>query len=140
MIAIVTDRPNVGREIARVLVLKSFADGDIQILLSMKCLDEGVDIPRAEHAIFCSSTGNPRQFIQRRGRILRTHKDKKFAYIHDLVVVPEISSAAESFNMERNLLAGEIRRVKDFALLSENAYSSVQELDDILEYYNLSIF
>ena len=43
-------------------------------------------------------------------------------------------------NMERNLLAGEIRRVKDFALLSENAYSSVQELDDILEYYNLSIF
>ena len=90
--------------------------------------------------VFCASTGNPRQFIQRRGRILRTHKDKKFAYIHDLVVVPEVSSAAESFNMERNLLAGEIRRVKDFALLSENAYSSVQELDDILEYYNLSIF
>ena len=56
------------------------------------------------------------------------------------MVVPEVSSAAESFNMERNLLAGEIRRVKDFALLSENAYSSVQELDDILEYYNLSIF
>ena len=99
-----------------------------------------VDIPRSELAIFCASTGNPRQFIQRRGRILRTHKDKKFAYIHDLVVVPEVSSAAESFNMERNLLAGEIRRVKDFALLSENAYSSVQELDDILEYYNLSIF
>ena len=121
-------------------ILTAFANGDLEVLTSMKCLDEGVDIPRSELAIFCASTGNPRQFIQRRGRILRTHKDKKFAYIHDLVVVPEVSSAAESFNMERNLLAGEIRRVKDFALLSENAYSSVQELDDILEYYNLSIF
>ena len=121
-------------------ILTAFANGDLEVLTSMKCLDEGVDIPRSELAIFCASTGNPRQFIQRRGRILRTHKDKKFAYINDLVVVPEVSSAAESFNMERNLLAGEIRRVKDFALLSENAYSSVQELDDILEYYNLSIF
>ena len=121
-------------------ILTAFANGDLEVLTSMKCLDEGVDIPRSELAIFCASTGKPRQFIQRRGRILRTHKDKKFAYIHDLVVVPEVSSAAESFNMERNLLAGEIRRVKDFALLSENAYSSVQELDDILEYYNLSIF
>ena len=99
-------------------ILTAFANGDLEVLTSMKCLDEGVDIPRSELAIFCASTGNPRQFIQRRGRILRTHKDKKFAYIHDLVVVPEVSSAAESFNMERNLLAGEIRRVKDFALLS----------------------
>ena len=57
-------------------ILKSFAEGDIQILLSMKCLDEGVDIPRAEHAIFCSSTGNPRQFVQRRGRVLRKSKGK----------------------------------------------------------------
>lgn len=121
-------------------ILTTFANGDLEVLTSMKCLDEGVDIPRSELAIFCASTGNPRQFIQRRGRILRTHKEKKFAYIHDLVVVPEVSSAAESFNMERNLLAGEIRRVKDFALLSENAYTSVQELDDVLEYYNLSIF
>ena len=121
-------------------VLAAFASGDLEVLTSMKCLDEGVDVPRSELAIFCASTGNPRQFIQRRGRILRTHKDKKYAYIHDLVVVPEVSSAAESFNMERNLLAGEIRRVRDFSLLSENAYSSMQELNDILDYYNLSIF
>ena len=58
-------------------VLKSFADGDIDILLAMKCLDEGVDIPRAEHAIFCSSTGNPRQFVQRLGRVLRKSKGKE---------------------------------------------------------------
>ena len=69
-------------------ILESFAKGDIQILLSMKCLDEGVDVPRAENAIFCSSTGNPRQFVQRRGRVLRKHKDKEKATIWDLVVLP----------------------------------------------------
>ncbi|MCG8400359.1 MAG: DEAD/DEAH box helicase family protein, partial [Firmicutes bacterium] len=52
-------------------ILKQFQNGEIDVIASMKCLDEGVDIPRAEAAIFCSSTGNPRQFIQRRGRILR---------------------------------------------------------------------
>ena len=60
-------------------LLHSFENGKIDVLLSMKCLDEGVDIPRTEQAIFCSSTGNPRQFIQRRGRILRKHPEKKFA-------------------------------------------------------------
>lgn len=121
-------------------ILSDFANGDLEVLTSMKCLDEGVDVPRSELAIFCANTGNPRQFIQRRGRILRTHKDKKYAYIHDLVVVPEISSASEAFEMERNLLEGELRRVRDFALMSENAHISIQQLKDILEYYNLSIF
>ena len=51
--------------------LKAFAEGDIDMLFAMKCLDEGVDVPRAEVGIFASSTGNPRQFIQRRGRLLR---------------------------------------------------------------------
>ncbi len=57
-------------------VLSDFASGKLQVLTSMKCLDEGVDVPRSELAIFCASTGNPRQFIQRRGRILRKHPDK----------------------------------------------------------------
>lgn len=70
----------------------------------MKCLDEGVDVPRSELAIFCASTGNPRQFIQRRGRILRKHPDKHIAIIHDLVVAPEFDSTEENYNMERNLL------------------------------------
>lgn len=71
-------------------VIKGFQNGNIDVLTSMKCLDEGVDVPRSELAIFCASTGNPRQFIQRRGRVLRTHPDKTFAVIHDLVVVPNI--------------------------------------------------
>ena len=120
--------------------LKKFANGDIEVLTSMKCLDEGVDVPRSELAIFCASTGNPRQFIQRRGRILRTHPDKHIAIIHDLVVAPEFDSTEENYNMERNLLKGELQRVKDFAGLSENPAFAYNELEEITNYYNLSIF
>lgn len=121
-------------------ILEDFASGDIEVLTSMKCLDEGVDVPRSELAIFCASTGNPRQFIQRRGRILRNHKDKHRAIIHDLVVVPEISLVAENFKMERSLLASELRRVRDFAMLSENTDFAYEELRETLDYYELSLF
>lgn len=121
-------------------ILEDFATGKLEVLTSMKCLDEGVDVPRSELAIFCASTGNPRQFIQRRGRILRTHKDKRRAVIHDLVVVPEISLSAESYKMERSLLASELRRVRDFALLSENTDFAYEELHETLDYYELSLF
>lgn len=121
-------------------ILQEFASGELEVLTSMKCLDEGVDVPRSELAIFCASTGNPRQFIQRRGRVLRTHPDKHYAVIHDIVVAPEIGTDEASYNMERNLLRGELKRVKDFAELSENADSSFSELEEILDYYNLSMF
>ena len=100
-------------------ILKSFADGDIQILLSMKCLDEGVDIPRAEHAIFCSSTGNPRQFVQRRGRVLRKSKGKEKAKIWDLVVTPP-DVMNDSNGIERNMFIGEVKRIVNFAALADN--------------------
>lgn len=121
-------------------ILENFAKGELEVLTSMKCLDEGVDVPRSELAIFCASTGNPRQFIQRRGRILRLHKDKHMAEIHDLVVAPEISTASECYTMERSLLASELRRVKDFAEMSENADYAYSELSEILSYYDLSLF
>lgn len=121
-------------------VLRKFSTGDTEVLTSMKCLDEGVDVPRSELAIFCASTGNPRQFIQRRGRILRKHPDKHIAIIHDLVVAPEFDSIEENYNMERNLLKGELQRVKDFAGLSENPAFAYTELEEITNYYNLSIF
>jgi len=121
-------------------ILEDFANGNLDVLTSMKCLDEGVDVPRSELAIFCASTGNPRQFIQRRGRILRTHKDKHIAEIHDLVVAPEMNPNSDSFNLERNLLKSELRRVNNFSLLSENSSDTFVELENILKYYNLSLF
>lgn len=121
-------------------ILDKYAKGEIEVLTSMKCLDEGVDVPRSEMAIFCASTGNPRQFIQRRGRILRKHPDKHLAIIHDLVVAPEINSSMENYNMERSLLMGELNRVRDFAVLSENADFAYTELEEVLSYYNLPLF
>src|SRR5690606_21440300 len=58
------------------------------ILVSIKCLDEGVDIPTVDHALILASSQNPRQFIQRRGRVLRTAPGKTLAIIHDALVVP----------------------------------------------------
>lgn len=121
-------------------VLGDFASGKLQVLTSMKCLDEGVDVPRSELAIFCASTGNPRQFIQRRGRILRKHPDKFMAEIHDLVVAPEVNPGSDSFRMERALLKGELMRVKNFSLLSENPSFSQIELKSVMEHYGLNMY
>lgn len=136
----ITVRKFTSESSERDMMLSDFASGDLEVLTSMKCLDEGVDVPRSELAIFCASTGNPRQFIQRRGRILRKHPDKKYAIIHDLVAVPEIMEGEDNYRMERSLLAGEIRRVRNFALLSMNANDAINELDSVLDYYNISIF
>lgn len=119
-------------------MLKSFEDGTVHVLTSMKCLDEGVDVPRSELAIFCASTGNPRQFIQRRGRVLRLHDDKTHATIHDLVVVPEIADK-NTFEMEKGLVKKELERVVDFANLAMNKMETYETFKDILDYYNLNL-
>lgn len=136
----VTVKKFVSCEKDREQTLADFASGKLQVLTSMKCLDEGVDVPRSELAIFCSSTGNPRQFIQRRGRVLRTHKDKRVAILHDLVVAPAVSASCSSFAMERSLLKTELMRVKNFAMLSENSAYSLRELHDIMQHYGLNLF
>ena len=119
-------------------ILKNFEESKIHVLTSMKCLDEGVDVPRSELAIFCASTGNPRQFIQRRGRVLRLHKDKIHATIHDLVVVPEVSDES-TFEMEKGLVKKELERVVDFANLAINKTDTYEVLKSILDYYNLNL-
>lgn len=121
-------------------ILEHFANGDIQVLLSMKCLDEGVDIPRAEHAIFCSSTGNPRQFVQRRGRVLRRSKDKEKAIIWDLIVVPpEIEN--DSIAIERNLFTSEVKRILNFAALADNQIEILYgDLKPICEQLAINLF
>ena len=136
----VTVKKFTGETRDRDSILKDFASGKMQVLTSMKCLDEGVDVPRSEMAIFCASTGNPRQFIQRRGRVLRTSPGKNYAYIHDLVVIPKVSMTCPSFEMERRLLANELKRVNNFALLSINPSFAQIELEDVMKYYGLNLF
>jgi superfamily II DNA or RNA helicase len=121
-------------------ILKGFSDGKINLLFAMKMLDEGVDVPRAEVGIFCSSTGNPRQFIQRRGRLLRKHDDKAFATIYDMIVIPKLNNSSEEFfNFEQNMVKSELRRVAYFASLSMNFYDSRDSLVNVCIKYNLNL-
>ncbi|WP_026977595.1 DEAD/DEAH box helicase family protein [Flavobacterium tegetincola] len=120
-------------------VILGFQKGKIDVLTSMKCLDEGVDVPRSELAIFCASTGNPRQFIQRRGRVLRNHPDKMYAVIHDLVVVPNIDDES-TYEMEKNMIKKELERVVDFSVLAINKIDTYDELKPILNHYNLNLY
>lgn len=122
-------------------ILNQFSNGDIHVLASMKCLDEGVNIPRTEYAIFCSSTGNPRQFIQRRGRILRTHGDKTSATIHDLVVTPLLNERdSETFQTEKKLVENELERVMYFASLSRNPSYSFDKFERVCNHYDINIY
>ena len=136
----ITVKRFVSGQADRDAVLRDFATGKLQVLTSMKCLDEGVDVPRSEMAVFCASTGNPRQFIQRRGRVLRTHPDKHMAVLHDLVVIPEVGSACDSFKMEQVLLRNELIRVKNFSMLSENPSFSQIELGPVMRHYGLNLY
>jgi superfamily II DNA or RNA helicase len=82
------------------------------ILVSIRCLDEGVDIPAVSHALILASSQNPRQFIQRRGRVLRRAPGKQVAVIHDAIVVPV---SAESEQDQMSLLRAELVRSVEFA-------------------------
>lgn len=126
----------------RTAILSGFENNDINVLLAMKCLDEGVDVPRAEYGIFASSTGNPRQFIQRRGRLLRKHPDKTFAHIYDMIVVPNFQSSHYSndfFKMEKSLVRGELARVAYFADLATNTHSAKEVLQELADHYQLNL-
>ena len=82
------------------------------ILVSIRCLDEGVDIPDVSHALILASSQNPRQFIQRRGRVLRRAPGKQIAIVHDAIVVP-VSTDDEPEQI--GLLRSELVRAIEFA-------------------------
>jgi superfamily II DNA or RNA helicase len=93
------------------------------VLVSIRCLDEGVDIPSISHALILASSQNPRQFIQRRGRVLRRHFSKVFAGIHDAIVVPvSLEDEPEQFS----LLKSEIVRAFEFSKHAMNKSGGVE--------------
>lgn len=123
--------------------LAAFASGQLDVLFAKNCLDEGVDVPRAEYGIFTSSTGNPRQFIQRRGRLLRRHEDKHFAFIYDMVVIPDFYSPhydKRFWGLEKKLVDNEMRRVANFGSLASNYYTgALSALEEIVTFYEIDL-
>lgn len=121
----------------RKVLLRRFGTGeDLRILVAMRCLDEGVDIPDARTAYLLASSSNPRQFIQRRGRLLRLADGKDRAEILDYLAVPPAGTPI-NFDIERNLLTRELERANEFGKLSENYETTLDVLRPLKERYQL---
>ncbi|MBD2250734.1 DNA phosphorothioation system restriction enzyme [Nostoc parmelioides] len=120
----------------REVLRRQFESGALQGLVAIRCLDEGVDIPAIQTAVILSSSGNPRQFIQRRGRVLRPHPSKERATIYDMIVLPP-DLDRETIEVERNLLRKELRRFVEFADLADNAGEARIKLLDLQKRYGL---
>jgi superfamily II DNA or RNA helicase len=117
-------------------------DGRLQALIAMRCLDEGIDIPEARRGIILASTQNPRQFVQRRGRILRRNEasGKTSAELYDMLVVPEVppSRSDPTFGTERKLVGRELSRALELASASTNGRDTPPpELVHVMEQYEL---
>ena len=110
-------------------LLDRFAAGDYNVLTCMRVLDEGVDVPQVSEAFILASNTVKRQWIQRRGRVLRKCEaiDKRIAHLHDFIVVPPNPRDSRS----RAILRGELRRANEFAALAANAGTPGGPFDEI---------
>jgi superfamily II DNA or RNA helicase len=114
-------------------LLNQFSTGDIQTLVAMKCLDEGVDVPSTRQAFILASSTNPREFVQRRGRILRLAENKKEALVYDFIVVPPPDSVRAITEADTNVLRREMPRFAEFASCSLNEFEARARVRDILD-------
>lgn len=120
-------------------ILESFANGEIQVLVAIKCLDEGVDIPSTRIAYFLASTSNPREFVQRRGRILRRAPEKHMAKIVDFIVFPPRKSLGgnEIDSVDCSIIEKEMPRFAEFYRYAFNSGYARGVIRKYLVPYNL---
>ncbi len=113
-------------------ILQKFASKDYHILVAMKCLDEGVDIPPAKNAILMASSGNPREYIQRIGRVIRRYWGKTEAVIYDIIVVPSfIPGSKELMRIERKIFEKELKRYEEIAKIAVNNSEALKLIYDL---------
>ena len=121
----------------RMKIVESFNKGMIDAMVAIRCLDEGINIPSIEGALLLSSNDDYREFVQRRGRILRTYynaftgKDKEIANIYDVIVLPS--------DYSQNFASIELRRFYEYARLAENKEACLREFEDLLIRYDIDI-
>lgn len=126
----------------REVIKESFSDGQmLQALVAIRCLDEGVNIPGIKTAFILASSTNPKEYIQRRGRVLRKAPNKRYAKIYDFITLPrDINKpmyGSEYQSSEYSLLRREFERMEDFARLAENSSEFSKLKDKITDFYNL---
>lgn len=127
----------------RTIIKEQFQRGDrLQAIVAIKCLDEGVNIPGIRTAFILASTTNPKEYIQRRGRVLRKADNKPFAEIYDFVTLPrELDSVsaltAEQAQRDLSLVRNELARIREFGRLSMNSMEANSLIWDIKEAYHI---
>ncbi len=128
----------------RDLLRRKFFDGDfLQVLVAIKCLDEGVNIPAIKIAFILASTTNPKEYIQRRGRVLRKYPGKEFAIIYDFITLPRpLDEAAnltyEEIKCEKSMVRNEVNRMKEFNRLAMSKMEADKLIYDIIDTYKLN--
>lgn len=121
-------------------ILRDLGSGFLDGVVAIRCLDEGIDLPDLRMGFLLASSTNPRQFVQRRGRLLRKAKDKTFAEIYDFVIAPpepEVDADPSSFNLERSLFRRELKRIEEFCATADNGPEAQLALQDIRNSFNI---
>ena len=120
-----------------------FAEGKhLQALVAIRCLDEGVNIPSIRTAFILASSTNPKEYVQRRGRVLRKYPGKNHAVIFDFVTLPIPLNQVGEYDADvvdslKSLAKREIVRIKDFAAIAENPFDSDALIAEIQRSYNI---
>lgn len=114
-----------GNKSEREHIISKFKTCDYQVLVAIKCMDEGIDIPTASTGILMASSTNPREYIQRVGRIIRQSPNKQMTTLYDICVDTISSIDESSINLERKIREKEQLRLKEIA---ENAINSIDAL------------
>lgn len=122
-------------------IKRYFQDGLYQAITAIQCLDEGVNIPKICTAFILSSSRNPKQFIQRRGRLLRRSEGKDRAVIYDFVTLPRDLRDVVSgdYETDRTIVLGELARIHEFGRLANNRDKSEILIDQIMGAYGIYI-
>ncbi len=120
-------------------IKKYFKSGQYQVITAIRCLDEGVNIPGIKTAFILSSSRNPKEFIQRRGRLLRKSDNKEKAVIYDFVTLPRRLEDVLPMNFEsdKSIIIGELFRMQEFAGLSDNPYEAENLMNEIMFAYGV---
>jgi DNA phosphorothioation system restriction enzyme len=121
----------------RELLLGDVNTGRLDGLVAIRCLDEGIDLPDIRMGFLLASSTNPRQFIQRRGRLLRKAKGKTHAEIWDFIITPPPTGEDDNYNYERSMLNRELKRVQEFCQTAINAESASNVLLPLKRRYSL---
>ncbi len=130
----------------RKLIIKNFEDAsELQALVAIKCLDEGVNIPSVRTAFILASTTNPKEYIQRRGRVLRLYEGKEYAKIYDFITLPRPIEDLdymldEELKGDITLVKNELKRIIEFKRIARNPYDSDYIISELIDSYNLNDF